>query len=181
MYFFSRLLSLSFNAKSYIIWLKILFWYFPADILHLLHSRLVSSSLATRLCHSIWIFDVFCKSNFPFLKRAAWVSPGNFLLLICIKTGFGQLLASISHLPKKAGIQQVARAKARQGPKKAKMPQTHCCFSRGTLQPLPAEISRLCRDFMRDNTEISALTALKSLLERHLCSVDGTNAAAQLF
>ena len=30
---------------------------------------------------------------------------------------------------------------------------------------------------MRDNTEISALTALKSLLERHLCSVDGTKAA----
>ena len=89
MYSFSRLLSLRFNAKSYIIWLKILFWYFPADILHLLHSRLVSSSLATRLCHSIWIFDVFCKSNFPFLKRTAWVSPGNFLLLICIKTGFG--------------------------------------------------------------------------------------------
>merc|ERR1712088_1217869 len=52
-----------------------------------------------------------------------------------------------------------------------------CLFSRGTLQPLPAEISRLCRDFMRDNTEISALTALKSLLERHLCSVDGTKAA----
>jgi len=102
MYSFSRLLSLSFNAKSYIIWLKILFWYFPADILHLLHSRLVSSSLATRLCHSIWIFDVFCKSNFPFLKRTAWVSPGNFLLLICIKTGFGQLASSASRgLPKK--------------------------------------------------------------------------------
>jgi hypothetical protein len=33
---------------------------------------------------------------------------------------------------------------------------------------------------MRDNTEISALTALKSLLERHLCSVDGAS-AAQLF
>jgi hypothetical protein len=63
------------------------------------------------------------------------------------------------------------------------MPQTHCwllLFSRSTLQPLPAEISRLCRDFMRDNTEISALTALKSLLERHLCSVDGAS-AAQLF
>jgi len=102
MYSFSRLLSLRFNAKSYIIWLKILFWYFPADILHLLHSRLVSSSLATRLCHSIWIFDVFCKSNFPFLKRTAWVSPGNFLLLICIKTGFGQLASSASRgLPKK--------------------------------------------------------------------------------
>jgi len=107
MYSFSRLLSLRFNAKSYIIWLKILFWYFPADILHqLLHSRLVSSSLATRLCHSIWIFDVFCKSNFPFLKRTAWVSPGNFLLLICIKTGFG-------HLAKKGGSQQASRSQGK--------------------------------------------------------------------
>ena len=34
---------------------------------------------------------------------------------------------------------------------------------------------------MRDNTEISALTALKSLLERHLCSVDGTKAAPAFF
>ena len=30
---------------------------------------------------------------------------------------------------------------------------------------------------MRDNTEISARTAPKTLLERHLCSVDGSDAA----
>jgi len=145
MYSFSRLLSLRFNAKSYIIWLKILFWYFPADILHLLHSRLVSSSLATRLCHSIWIFDVFCKSNFPFLKRTAWVSLGNFLLLICIKTGFGLLatIASCASQKNPAGSKQVAKAWEGKDPKKRRClkhtaaSSCYCSlFSRGsTLQP----------------------------------------------
>ena len=113
------------------------------------------------------------------------MSLGNFLLLICIKTDFGLLatIASCASQKNPAGSKQVA--KARQGKERPKKSEDasntlllQSLFARHhTATGLPAEISRLCRDFMRDNTEISALTALKSLLERHLCSVDGTNAA----